>query len=408
MIKKGILERSLKSLARAKINILNVSILSLLSSIIIFGFSYMTSIQNLWNDWTKKSIDFRTYSVTYNTDKITKLEAINKLSKIDHIEEVTDSSGYIIDAIALDYVNNKMDGQITIRGVPKNSIHIVKGKNLTNDENSLICAKQFNPTSDAYYKDYDIKNIVDLTKKVGSYLKLKVSDSTSSENFKLVGLYDSNYNYSSGDTCYATFETVSKLNRKYQSEIFLENMEENNVKTTFPIYMVIDDVDNFKEIESILLENGFYSTVVSTINTEVGNKIIIIILIISWILCIFSLAIMITSSFKRIQDREKEFAICKAIGYSSSDIGQALYVENFMISCISFLSSLIISKIALIVLKNVFLIKDVEFSRINLSISVTGLIIALSISIVIPFITSVISTKKIENINILKSIREQL
>lgn len=404
-MKNSLFERSLKNIFRNKINIISIILLAISSAIIIYGFSYVTSIFSLWGDWTRKAIDFRTLIIYYDYEKMSEDEALEKLRKYKHIEDVTTSAGYLVGGNTIkEFINDKFDGSLTIRGVTKNSLRIIKGSDFSDEENELICAMQFNPTSNSHKVDYDINEMIDLTGYIGKTLEINVAGSENVEKFKLIGVYDTNYDYSAGDVCYATFNTVRKLNEKYQPHVFGigENAEDD---TYYPVYVIIDDADNLDEVATKLEKDGFYSEVVTRINTKVGDRIIRIVLILTWVTCILSLAIILITSLRRINEQKKEFAICKAIGYMKKDINRNLYLESIIISCISFIVSIIFAIIALIILKNYVLVSNVEFSRMDLNISGLGMIVAFIVSCIIPIIATYISTKKIDEINILSLLK---
>lgn len=408
MSKNNLLSRALTNLIRNKVNIINIILLSFSSAIIIFGFSYASSINKLWSDWTKKSIDFRTFSISYDYDNIREEDAIEKLKKINHIEGVTRSSGYLMDGLLDEYINDDMDGQIIIKGIPNNAIDVILGEKLGNskDNYEIICAKNFNPNSQVYKVNFNEVKLYDLSNDIGKTLKIKIAGSTIPDNFKLVGLYDSNYNYSAGDVCYASSETVSMLNMKYQKQVFNSGKsDEYGTITYLPIYMTIDSVDNLDEIMNEIQKQGFYADPVININTSIGNNVVKIVLVLTWVSCILSLAIILITSFRQIQEREKEFAISKAIGYAKKDINSLLYIESILLGLISFCLSILITIIALFILKNNFLASNVEFSRMTISMNYIAVILGLVIVVIIPSIASFVSSKKIDNINILNILK---
>lgn len=407
MMNKDFFKRAFKSIIRNRINFLCIFLLAISSAIIIFGFSYLDSITNLWNDWTKKAVDFRTFVVNYDSKKYSEQEAIKELSNIKHVQKVSRSSGYAIAGKAYEYVNDNNDGEMYVRGVTKDSINIVYGDDFSGNANEIICAIKFNPNSKVYETNFDEDNSIDLTEKVGDYMNIKFAGSDRVEKMKIIGLYDSNYDYSAGDICYATFETVQKLNEKYQPEVFdAEKVSQDGASATLPVYLIIDDVEYTDELVENLQEKGFYAERVITINTKIGDNIVRIVMILAWVTCILSFIIILFSNFTRINNRKKEFAIYKAIGYSKKDINDLLYTESIVMSLISVILALFFSFVSLQILQNYFLGKSVEFSRMIVNFSYLGIIIGFIIVILIPIISAYISTKKIEEINIISILKE--
>lgn len=404
---KDLLKRSIKSIFRNKINFLCIFLLAVSSSIIIFGFSYLNSITNLWNDWTNKAVDFRTFVVTYDYDNLSEDEAIEKLSQFNHILEVTKSSGYIISGNAFEYIDDDNDGEISLRGVTKNSINVVAGSDLSGNKNEIICAINFNPNSKIYQSDFAKDTSIDLSNQIGKTMKIKFAGSNNYEELTIVGLYDSDYDYSAGDTCYATFETVRNLNETYQPDVFdAEKISQDGIETKLPIYFIIDNAKNTDYVLENLESNGFYAERVITINTKTGDSIIKVLMILACIMCLLSFIIILLNNLNRINNRKKEFAIMKSVGYTQKNINELLYTESLLMSIISVFLSVIFSSIALFIMKKYFLTTSVEFSRMNLNISLLSIIISCLIVIVISFLSSHISVKKIEEINIISLLRE--
>lgn len=407
MMNKDFLKRAFKSIVRNRINFLCIFLLAISSAIIIFGFSYLDSITNLWSDWTRKAVDFRTFVVSYNSEQYSEQEAIKELSNFEHVQNVSRSSGYAISGKAFEYVDDNNDGEMYLRGVTKDSINIVYGNDFSGNTNEIICAIKFNPNSKVYETNFDEDNSIDLTEKVGDYMNIKFAGSDRVEKMKIIGLYDSNYDYSAGDVCYATFETVQELNEKYQPEVFdAEKAGQDGAEASLPVYLIIDDVEYTDELVENLQEKGFYAERVISINTEIGDNIVKIVMILAWITCILSFIIILFSNFTRINNRKKEFAIYKAIGYSKKDINDLLYTESIVMSLISGILSLFFGFASLQILQTYFLEKSVEFSRMTVNISFFGIVIGFIVIILIPIISAYISTKKIEEINIISILKE--
>jgi len=398
-------EYSIKSVWRNKINILNMLLLIVSSTVIIFGFSYLMSINNLWNDWTNKALDFRIFSVSFDHDEMNTDEAISKLSQYDHVLEVTKSSGYIISATVNDYIDNINNGQIYLKGVTKDSVNVVKGSDLSGKKNEIICPIKFNPNSLIYSSDFSDDHSIDLSNSIGSTISMNFAGSNISEDMLIVGLYDSDYDYSAGEACYATFDTVKYLNEKYQPDSFdEEKLAEDGMY--LPIYMIIDNADNSSKLISDLEKDGFYATSIITINTEVGNSILKIVTILAWTISIISFVVLILTNFNRINTRKKEFAIMSATGYTKKDIDSFLYMESIVMSSISIILSIIISVICLLILKKCFLVKNVEFSRMALCIDFSSAVLAGIIIFIIPLLSSYMSTQKIDKINMIDLLKE--
>lgn len=408
-MKNSIFSRALKNVFRNKINIISIVLLSICSAIIIFGFSYVGSMRKLWDDWTRKSIDFRIYFVSYDYNLYTEEEAVAKLKTYEHIQDATTSAGYYIYGIIDEFVDANFDGWFEIRGATKDSISLIAGHDFSKKgENELICPNKFVPNSQLYTNDFNkIKNI-DLPNYVGKTIKISIPDEKDKqEEFKIVGLYDVDYSYSSGYNCYATFDTVKKLNNKYYPDTF--KISDTKGDLSIPaLNVVIDSTDNVDEIAQELEKDGFsLSSPSIVIKTEIGDNVMRIILILTWVTAILSLIIILLIFLKRINDQNEEIAINKAIGYTKKDINKVFYLESIIISIISFIISIVLAIIALVILKNYYLVTISEFSRMKLTFNTFGLILSLIVSFTIPLISVFIATRKIDKINIIKMLREE-
>lgn len=102
-----------KKFFRDKRNIILVILISLVFSLILFGFSYIKSINNYWDNSMKKLVDYRTYIVTFDKQKYNLNTAIEKLKSYEHVVEVFDEKSYLISMTVKDdkIVKDKNNGQ---------------------------------------------------------------------------------------------------------------------------------------------------------------------------------------------------------------------------------------------------------------------------------------------------------
>ena len=110
--------------------------------------------------------------------------------------------------------------------------------------------------------------------------------------------------------------------------------------------------------------------------------------IISFIYSIISISL---NMFNSIQKRQNEIGILKAIGYTNKHIKRLILCESLIISFISLVVSILISKIILIIL-NIFVCNNLSIYMQNLKFDISIQIIV--IGFVTMFITIVFSSFK--------------
>lgn len=386
----------IKNFIRDKKNIISVILISLIFSLILFCFSYAKSIHNYWDDSVTKLVDYRTYIVSFDSQKYDVKSAIKKLKGYNHVVEVFDEESYLISMKVRDdeIVKNKENG-IFLIGSIKNPINIIYGKDLSDydgEKMPLICAKQFYPFIENTQQEYVKSKSIDITDKIGYEMNMSFILSEEKEQFEIVGLYDAEANHTHGNVCYTTLESVKKLNNKYQSEVF--NNEEVNY-----VYMIIDNIEN-KDIVSKEIESDGFKINISTlhINKDMGNTIIKFVSIISLITICLSVVAFIFIIIKKIVKRKDDYLILKTSGYSDNKI---ILINNIELLCnfvFGLLFSLVFYTIYIYLFQKIYLYDKIIFSKLNIQINYIAVIVTIAIAILIILFSSVyLKLKLIKN-----------
>ena len=356
---KDKLTLSIKRTLRNKSNLIMIILFSLCSVVTVFGISYYMSISDFWSDWTEKDYMFNTYLVLYDYDKINDNELFDKISK----ENVSDVFYYYQNSIvgyALNFKNKNIDGETIIMGTVPNTKKIKYGENVKKDY-EIICPSKYLPISDIYNK-YNYKLEIDMKDRINSDLEMNVLSSVKSLpniKFKIVGLYDEKYDYSTTNICYTNHSTIEKINRTYQPELF---------ENKYNIFFLANEFTNIENIKNI---DGVEDVLpIQTIKTSIGTDILkntSILLLSSYIITIIISMLLYKKNFER---KMKEYGTLLSIGYERKDIKNINNIEIMIILLISIILSTIILYISSYIFPIVFLKNDMQLCRITINIRI--------------------------------------
>lgn len=388
-MKNDILKLVLINFKKNKINILFILLMFLLSVSMISGLSFYKNIVDMWNDNIKKSYDFNLVNITGDDNLV--LLADN-IKNNEHVTDVFYGGEFISYAYSDKFKNDNLDGNISLIGTISGTKKIKYGSDLKNDYD-LICPSIFFPDSKAYSGKYNRNNIIDLKNFIGDSIILKYIDKYD-VTFNLVGIFDSSYDYSLVDTCYISHETMDKLNTKYQNDVVNKNS----------LFVLLDDINNLNKVFDKY--HGLEITKVKTIDTEVGDTILFISSIVILILMILTIFLTYYITERRILNERKNIAIYKICGFSNKIIKKIFYFENFIILFISLIMSILISYIIINKLVYIFLENDPYLSLMNLKVVWYIVILDIVNTFIIIFISTKLSLKKIDNLDIMELIYE--
>lgn len=385
--------------------LISVSIIS-----VIFGISFNNSFNDYWIKYIEKNIDFRIFAVYYedfkdkkfvniNRDEIgvsekVKLldealkEAMEVISDIPHIESVTTSDGYMAGIDSIDYNGKRIIGGLSLIGVPSNTfISLIKGETLDKydkNDNVMIC-------SNYLHSDWDDFDPSQNTK--ADYLLNKDLKITFSENkildYKIIGLYDKVSTYAIGNACYTSYENLKEI----KTESYLKNKEINSQSQGYNgegLYLMIDNRDNLKVVETKLAEHKIYIDPIVYINTELVDKVLQICSYITIVTLIVTVIIVLMNLLINLQEREKEFFLYNALGYSKVNITKLVFAENIIVGIFSFICAIFLSIIVFELFENIVLTNNTRLYLLNITLDFNGLVYGSIASLIIPIISSVV------------------
>lgn len=395
---------AVKNIKKSKKFLIELAFSIIIITILLFTMSIRDSLNNYWENITKKSMDYRTFFVSYNPNKTTESDTIKLLKKYDYIEEIAPYSSYLITMVSNDYKNDKKENGFYLVGAIDTPLKIEKGNDLSRysiQDKVMICAKQFHPYFEKNKMDYNLKNAKDLTSKVGEKMSISFIGSKEIEEFTLVGIYDAKVTNTIGNTCYTKWENVTELNLKYQPEVFEEKEGE-----FFPIIVVVDKIGNISKFLTNLKNQGLTVTGPAVnIDTSVGDDVNEKMSLITSILIIILSTLSILITIKTNERKKVQHSIMKVFGFSKKD----LMIENIIQEFIKFILSMIISIfICLLFIKifnTVFLDKIIIINGLLISLTSNSILIVTIISLIIPIVTSIINYYWINLSNIVEIIK---
>ena len=382
---------------------------SILISIVIYSFiivllSTFNSLNNYWSDIKKKSIDYRILLVSYDSNHMDNTKAKEMLNKYANIETIQDFSSYLV-TMEINYSRStKEETSFYLAGSTANPVKIVKGESLANYKNGekvMICPKEFYPYFEDSISTFNKNKIINLNEKIGSKIPISFIGTDDVKEFQLVGIYDTNYTGTIGNTCYTTWDNVSDINLFYQPDVF-----ENNEYQTMPLVVVLNSVDNVEEFESQILKDGFFTSgPVLKINTDVGNKIMGIMTLIVIIIDILLIILLINYYKKNIEKNKSNYGIFKLFGMENKELKFIVIFEKLIENIISIAISFPTSIAILYLINITFINKYILLNGLTLHISINNIFTILILSIILTCIIFDILIKKLEKHSVISMIR---
>ena len=280
---------------------------------------------------------------------------------------------------------------------------VINGENLTNESLGVgIIPKKFYPDG-SLGTEIKKENVSFLNGEdfIGKYIttKYNICDENDKKidvgtyTFKVIGVYDSVNNIDEANTVYIPYKDLEKIQNYYNEKV----KTETNIDIGENYETVIALVDDTKKIE--IIENYFSSQMNISAFRQMSQGWVDVICVIvffigiglSIISFIYSIISISLNMFNSIQKRQNEIGILKAIGYTNKHIKRLILCESLIISFISLVVSILISKIILIIL-NIFVCNNLSIYMQNLKFDISIQIIV--IGFVTMFITIVFSSFK--------------
>ena len=342
------------------IPIIVITILLLILNMIQFSIdTYIDSIRN--------NIELRSISgISYNESNYQ--EVIEKLEKIEHISIIVDLYERRVFAIQTcnELKSDTMDGNINIQ--PVNSLicpDVISGRKI-NDTDKYVIVLPDNLYASSIVLEYDEEvDYIHTEDLLGQTITIKfeVDETTKTEKtFEVIGIYDSK-KYNDVSTSYVPKSVIKEINTELEYEPSDPNM--------YNMQIVVDDIDNLEYVEKELHKQNLINT--SSIEKEASNyneastyenhlasvthieistqnilKKIELFLIISSIVA-FIVLLIVTNINKAFLEK-RELGIMKIEGYTNKNILIIKIIENFFVSLISIIISIIIFKVVILIL----------------------------------------------------------
>lgn len=397
MNKTDALKLSIKSLCSDKTNIILIILLTICSTIIIFGISYYISIRNFWDDWLNNSYDFRLHLVIYDSEITNQKQLIKQLEK-QKLDDIFTYPEYSVFGYAVDFQKDSIDGETQIIGTVPNTKKIILGRDLNANSYEIICPSNFLPRSNIQNQGYDSSLEINMSNYLNKKLTLSLfslNDTDNKVDFKIVGLYDEGYDYSDTNVCYTTHETIKSINEIYQPSLF---------EGDYPIYILINESTNLDEIHNI---QGVEDVVpMKTIKTSVGDDILKVTLILLYVSVVTSLIILILTFKKRFENKFREYGLMLALGYTRKDLKIINLFESIEIFDLSLVLSIFILYILTYIFPTLILKNDMQLSKLNINIEFIPLIISIAVSFAILFLINISIIRKLKKQSIKNTIGE--
>lgn len=397
-----------KNLVRRKKGIVSSVILISISVIIsTLVLSFSLSIGNYMNRALINNISYRTI-VVLGVPHAKQEEVIESLKKIEHIsnavkenEERTMTSIHVnnVQSLGKDFIIGFNGVDITTQPEVILGRKIKEGeKNVCVIPNKIYLPKKYTDTSfdkEAYINGEELlgKMIEVSYNSYDESLGDRIINKTFQEEYEIVGVYDVN-EYPLLESWYVPFENIININNKVEENTVL------NPNVTYGEYneQISAYVDSALNLDSTLEkveELGYRCIVRSTADTYIVIIINVVVGIVLTVLLFIVLTVITSSSIKSLDDRKYEIGMLKAIGYKNKYIRNMLLCENLVIGIGAYLLGIIISVIAMSVLKINILDKSEDFSQLNCNLNIWVCIIALLFAIIVPTISTYLGGKTI-------------
>ena len=357
-------------------NVIMLIIFILISLGLIFSISLVITFNDLKNTIQKYNIGFRTIVVRNELDNY------DTLNDIEHIVAIEDAiyKGEVGGEVK--EFDSDLKGYLTLRALlDSNSIDIVYGRNLENP-GEAICNNIFYPYNltvvDNQFQLYKNKIIApeDAINKV--FTINSYNNENENKKFKIVGFYNSQKNENTLNTCYILKEDYIEIAPPYEGAIISYDEAGNEVIKPIEYkgkVIIVDNVENVGTVKKSLndLNYSYYTyseidenfmRIVTYLPIFVG---IILIIIIIWLVNLFVK--------KKINDKNKTYAILKITGCIDDEIIKIDVIENVIISTIAFIVGIILYIVLFEILKYKYLI-DYIYQGVNITFSSLSILIA--------------------------------
>ena len=397
---KKMLKRDILKDKNIRVSMLIIIISTLL---VVISFSFKKSMDYYIDNGIKKDISYRTLFVDQNMDEDLDL-TIRNIQKIQNVANVTIDNYHHFSFEMNNLDTDNINGSFFIMSGTSKTIPIVSVGKIFSGEYEIVCPKIFYPSDDITSENIKNTDLIDMNKYINKYVKggyYKFIDEDNAEfinvKLKIVGLYDNNPSYIDENICYTSNNVIKKMfDDSYENIDFSNQLDSIIVQT--------DDYNNNDNVINELEKLGYYSSMSVSLNEEFIYSVNFICYFILAFSMFFSIIVVLYMSKKTLIERKQEINLYRSIGFSKSKICRYIYLLNIIMCITSIIISTIIIFLIVATLNYIVKINPIIFQKIPVMLSVPSIIL----SIIIAFLTLIISTKNSERIifnNIIENMR---
>ncbi len=391
------------NLSRRKKSVFTNSMLIVISMLVlILSLSFTSSLKVVMNRAIIKNISYRTISITSDAEKSAD-EIIDEIQELNYVEKVIKELDYSTGASVFTIDNEKIYGYISLIGANRNiQPNVIIGRNIDKDENNVcIIPKEFYPYN--ILNGYNKSKVIDGESLIGKTIEIDynsyyykpfetVTKNTFKKGFTVIGVYDSEDSVSNNNECYISFDDVHDIYTTSDNDS--EIVGNHIMIKPNSVYAIIDNSLNMENAINDIQKLGYRAMPKSTANIDLVNIVNIVAILVTSIILIIVISNLIISSIKAINERSYEIGMLKAIGYKNSNIQNIVFTENLIIGFMSYVITIILACLIMLIIKYVVISGNYELEIINFKLNFAVCLIAFAISTIVTLLTAKISAQK--------------
>lgn len=383
---------SLTKLKRNKKNIFFMIVLTICGVILLCIFTFKQTFMNYINNYQNHSLDFKRLMVYPTYEELTEHGVdydydYEKILEIPHVIETYDYNLNLQGINVNELKNNKYSGLVVFTYGSNNTLpkNIIGKKIEENDTSVAICPKKIFMSYDDSSTNGEFINgntILDKTLSIDvpTYNENMEKNGVYHKEYKVVGLYDPLETFVTPIECY--------ISKRDMNELYFSAINSANSDGIGPRAVLVDDYKNISFVKEELEKIGFTGDLIVYTEYSLVDSINIICNI---ILAIISLALtLITILYvkKNNINNQKDVGLLKTLGFKNIDIYKNKINENLILSILSYINTIIIYVILIIIVNNL-LERHLIFNNSEIGYNLFHFFITLFIVVIIPMIVNV-------------------
>ena len=374
-------------------NVTMLFLIFLLSTFLLIGITYYFSVSKYYQEYVEKNHGFRILYLLLDDD-CDRGKLIENLENSEHVEDAFLEDEYSTFGIINEYQSDEFTGEVLLIGVDPGMQKIIAGSDLNDSEYGMICPSSIYP--EIFYDEnpYDYRKNIDISSDVGNILTLKYGG-IKEFKLKLLGVFDRSFDYTDPNVCYVTHKTLRYLN---------DNTYDYDISSNSGIYVLIDDLKNreklyeYKGVEDVYL--------VTTIRSDKLQNIIFVLGIFTTIMISFIVVMSYLFTNRQIINNYRNIGILRIVGYSKKILKRRYYISNIKLCIIAITLSIIVANCFLTNFVEMFLYDNPQLSLMNMHTTLNTVIISTVIILMTVLLSTYISLKRIDNLDILEIIND--